>query len=735
MKKFTLSLLMGFLAMTGLNAQTHSHNGRVCGAMEHLQMQLAQDPTLKERMMKQEAETQAYIKSGNHTRVVVTIPVVVHVLYKTTAENISDAQVNSQLTVLNNDFRKLNADASLVPAAFAGLAADCEVNFCLAQRTPTGAATTGIVRKSTTVASWTTNDAIKYSAQGGDDAWDATKYLNLWVGTLGGGLLGYAQFPGTGLAATDGVVILNTAFGTTGTAAAPFNKGRTATHEVGHWLNLYHIWGDDSGACTGTDNVSDTPNQAGENYGVPTYPKTDACTATAPGVMFMNYMDYVDDAAMYMFTTGQKTRVQAALAGPRAALATSLGCQAPTGTTCAAPTGLNATALTTTGATVNWSAVSGATSYTLQYKTSAATTWTTLTGITTTSRALTGLTAATVYNYQVLAVCSATSSSAYTAATFTTASSTTTCNAPTGLASSAITSTGATVSWAAAAGATSYTLQYKTSAATTWTTVTGITTTSRTLTGLTAATTYNYQVLTVCSATSSSAYTASTFTTTAAACTDTYETNETAATAKTITANANISALIGTSTDIDWFKFTTTSAAPKVKVTLTTLPADYDVYLYASNGTTSLGSSLNAGTTSESIIYNTSTVAATYYVKVVGYSSAFNATSCYTLKAATGSTNFVRQSGEIVDGMKEDMVVFPNPANGIATVRLNPADTEAGMEIAIFDQMGRLVNAPVSTGAEKFEMNVDFTNVTTGVYFVRVTNGDNISTKKLVVSH
>lgn len=722
--------------MTSLNAQTHNHEGRICGSMEHLEMQLAKDPTIKERMMKEEEHTQAYVKSGNQSRVVVTIPVVVHVLYKTTAENISDAQVNSQITVLNNDFRKLNADASLIPAAFAGLAADCEVNFCLAQRTPTGAATTGIVRKATTVASWTTNDAIKYSAQGGDDAWNTTQYLNLWVGTLGGGLLGYAQFPGTGVAATDGVVALNTAFGTTGTAAAPFNKGRTATHEVGHWLNLRHIWGD---ANCGSDLVSDTPTHNTANYGCPTYPHLSTCTGT-PTEMTMNYMDYTDDACMYMFTAGQKARMQAVLTtgGARVALATSTGCQAPTGTTCAAPTGLNATSITSTGATVNWGAVAGATSYTLQYKTSAATTWTTVTGITTTSKALTTLTAGTVYNYQVLAVCSATSSSAYTAATFTTTSATTTCTAPSALVSSAITSTGATVSWGAVTGATSYTLQYKKSSVTTWTTVTGITTTSKALTGLTAATTYNFQVLTVCSSTSSSAYTASTFTTSAAACTDSYEANNTKATAKTITANANISALIGTSTDVDWFKFTTTSTTPKVKVTLTTLPADYDLTLYSSNGTTVLGTSANAGTTSESIIYNTSTAAATYYVKVVGYSSAFNPTSCYTLKAATGNTNFVRQSGEITDGIKElegEIVVYPNPANGMATVRLNPADTEAGMEIAIFDQMGRLVNAPVSNTSEKYEMNVDFSNVTTGVYFVRVTNGENVTTKKMVVSH
>ena len=163
---------------------------------------------------------------------------------------------------------------------------------------------------------------MKKTAKGGIAATSPTTKLNLWVCTLSGGILGYAQFPG-GASATDGVVILNTGFGRTGTAAAPYNLGRTATHEVGHWLNLRHIWGDDGTACTGSDLVSDTPNQAGENYGKPTYPKVDACTKTSPGVMFMDYMDYTDDAAMFMFSTGQKTRILATFAtgGPRASFA------------------------------------------------------------------------------------------------------------------------------------------------------------------------------------------------------------------------------------------------------------------------------------------------------------------------------------------------------------------------------------------------------------------------------
>ncbi|UOQ72750.1 M43 family zinc metalloprotease [Hymenobacter cellulosilyticus] len=205
---------------------------------------------------------------------------------------------------------------------FAGLAANTNVQFVLAKRTPTGAATTGIVRKQTKVSSWSTNDAVKSSKRGGDDAWDATKYLNLWVCNLGQGLLGYAQFPG-GSPATDGVVVLYSSL--PGGTAKPYDKGRTATHEVGHWLNLRHIWGD---ASCGNDLVSDTPTQQTANYGCPAFPHV---TCNNQGDMSMNYMDYTDDACMYMFSTGQASRMNALFAagGARAGLVTSQGGVAP----------------------------------------------------------------------------------------------------------------------------------------------------------------------------------------------------------------------------------------------------------------------------------------------------------------------------------------------------------------------------------------------------------------------
>ena len=197
---------------------------------------------------------------------------------------------------------------------------DARVEFVLAKKDPKGKKTKGIVYSRTTKTSFGSDDGVKFKSSGGVAAWNTKKYLNIWVCSLGGGLLGYAQFPG-GPAKTDGVVILNTAFGTKGTASAPFNKGRTATHEVGHFFNLRHIWGDVNG-CTGTDQVADTPNARLPNTGKPTFPHI-TCSNGPHGDMFMNYMDYVDDAAMFMFSIGQVARMEATLAGPRKSLGSS----------------------------------------------------------------------------------------------------------------------------------------------------------------------------------------------------------------------------------------------------------------------------------------------------------------------------------------------------------------------------------------------------------------------------
>jgi hypothetical protein len=294
---------------------------RTCGAQDEHRRLLNEDPSYVAARSALESLAWTYRRGARSparsgpTR----ISVVVHVVWNTATQNISDAQIQSQIDVLNQDFRMTNADIGQVPTVWQSVAADAQVEFVLATTDPQGNPTSGITRTPTPRSSFPLpGNPIKFAAMGGADAWPADQYLNIWVGQLGGGLLGYAQFPG-GPAATDGVVILHSGFGTTGTAAAPFDRGRTATHEIGHWLNLFHIWGDDGTGCNGTDEVDDTPNQAGPNFGSPTFPRV-TCQNDPNGDMFMNYMDYTDDAAMFMFTAGQVLRMRAALDGPRSSI-------------------------------------------------------------------------------------------------------------------------------------------------------------------------------------------------------------------------------------------------------------------------------------------------------------------------------------------------------------------------------------------------------------------------------
>ncbi|GJM62853.1 zinc metalloprotease [Persicobacter diffluens] len=303
---FLLALLLLSFACTNnelkqenltLEEETTTLEGRGCGTMEVFDEQMANNPEFAHNI--QVIEEQASNFDITKLRLVngqIEIPVVVHVIYRTNAENISDAQVQSQIDVLNEDFNLQNSDASLIPSVFSGVAANVGLNFKL----------DAITRTYSSKRSWRPNDDMKKASKGGVDPWDPSQYLNMWVvNSIKSGrstILGYAQFPG-GPAATDGVVIGYNFFGRVGTLSAPYDLGRTTTHEVGHWLNLRHIWGD--GGCGVDDFVADTPISDGPNYGCPSFP-TVRCSSTD---MTMNYMDYVNDGCMYMFSNGQKDRM------------------------------------------------------------------------------------------------------------------------------------------------------------------------------------------------------------------------------------------------------------------------------------------------------------------------------------------------------------------------------------------------------------------------------------------
>ncbi|OWP85101.1 zinc metalloprotease [Flavobacterium davisii] len=315
MKKVLLSASIAFMMFSCQKednsstdqVDTTAHRG--CASHEVLERQMQEDPGLASRMAAIEQQTSEVIKNNRLVNGVIEIPVIFNVLYNGTTENISLAQLQSQIDVLNADYAATNADYNTSNNPYSSVrSGNFNVRFVLDQ----------VIRKSTKKRSWGTDDSMKKSTQGGISPTSPTTKLNIWVCNLGSSLLGYAQFPG-GAAATDGVVLHYKYTGTTGTATAPFNLGRTATHEVGHWMNLRHIWGD---ANCGNDFVADTPLHDSSNYEVPAVGHRSTCTGT-PLEMYMNYMDYTDDRGMYMFSQGQKERSLAIFAagGARASFA------------------------------------------------------------------------------------------------------------------------------------------------------------------------------------------------------------------------------------------------------------------------------------------------------------------------------------------------------------------------------------------------------------------------------
>ena len=312
--------------------------GEKCLASQKLKAALEQNPGLEQILELQERQTREFIANFKplQSRSIITIPVVVHVVWNKEEENISDEQILSQIDILNKDFRNDNPASAQIPDEFTDLIADPEIEFCLASQDPDGLPTNGITRTQTEFPFIVDEYApgnrrrLKHDELGGKSSWDTKSYLNIWIGKYTPGTLGEGCFPNVCSPDEDGIIVDPFVFGTTGTAAdnAPNNMGRTTTHEVGHYLNLSHIWGSELGSCVKDDFVEDTPPQFFPSDGCPNHPKNTCQTND----LFMNYMDYTDDACMGIFTKGQKMRMLSALNGPRQRLLFSNGCATPTST-------------------------------------------------------------------------------------------------------------------------------------------------------------------------------------------------------------------------------------------------------------------------------------------------------------------------------------------------------------------------------------------------------------------
>lgn len=299
-----------------------------CRSFEQIQKLKAENPAYENMFEQSEIFLQHYISTHKiNSRSIITIPVVVHLLYNVDSQNhkISDWQITSQIDALNEDYRLMNADRYKTPSLFDSIAADCEINFCLAKRDPNGNATTGIRRVATPYTVFTDFNSPKQTANGGDDPWPYTDYLNIWVCPLVYPELGYSTFPSASIdAASDGVVCHFKAFGRINVFSTKYKLGRTITHETGHWLNLIHIWGDASG-CGTDDNVGDTPLQDAEHYQCIPFPFVSCVNS---GDMSMNYMDYSRDSCMNIFTAGQKQRMVSAINLFRSSILNSTACNA-----------------------------------------------------------------------------------------------------------------------------------------------------------------------------------------------------------------------------------------------------------------------------------------------------------------------------------------------------------------------------------------------------------------------
>ncbi|HXR79427.1 MAG TPA: fibronectin type III domain-containing protein [Saprospiraceae bacterium] len=406
---------------------------------------------------------------------------------------------------------------------------------------------------------------------------------------------------------------------------------------------------------------------------------------------------------------------------------------------CVPPTTLTATNITSVSATLNWSAVSGAVSYDVDYKRNTTERWTNIiTATTTNSVNLSGLSAQYSYGWRVRANCNS-SSSAYRLAKLTPEYP---CGTPSGLNTTNITASSATLHWSPVTNATAYTVSYKESNSTSWVDAAiNIGSTSFTLTGLSAATSYNWKVYALCNdainyITYVGANAQAFFT--SLACIDVYETNNTSSQAKAISVGVSVSAIISSANDIDWFKLTTPNLSyTNLQVDLMDLPADYDLYIY-NKSLKLIGSSINSGISNEVVFYNSNARNATYFIKVIGKNGAYNA-GCYHLQAnvfgsgARTASHASVPANEVSEDLNKQFL-YPNPASELVYLNFNSA-TEGLVNIQIVSSTGQLVKQhPVNTIKGQNQFKIEVADIRPGMYILRINKGDLNLTRKFVIA-
>jgi hypothetical protein len=333
---FCMLLINGFFSGVFAQKNKQAIKQEQCATMVRLEEKFKRNPALKpqfyhqldifNRSVAEKAARQTTENDAGAAKpaAVYTIPIVFHIVMSNPGI-VTDAQILSQLDVLNKTYSATNTDLSGIPAYFKPLIGTVSFQFCLAQRTPSGDITNGIERTVTRKSSFSnSDDGVKHTRSGGVDIWNGDKYLNVWICVLSNNLLGYGTFPNDGAPLEQGVVIDYHSI--PGGSYTNYNEGKTLTHETGHYFNLFHIWGDDNGACTGSDFVDDTPNQGDASTACFTGIKLDSCTKTGDGIMYQNFMDYSFDQCLVMFTKLQAVRMQTSLLTYRSSLTTSDGC-------------------------------------------------------------------------------------------------------------------------------------------------------------------------------------------------------------------------------------------------------------------------------------------------------------------------------------------------------------------------------------------------------------------------